>query len=401
MKILYFGSLCDKQLFNKKLQQKQPFFIAQYSYEQALCCELEKDKDICIEYVTIYQTSYFPKDNFCINNFGRQNKKYKLLAFLNLPFLRELSYFFSTIFRIVCWAVKYRKDKKKCIYSSMHFTPVSLGIVLVANLFHLKKIVTFTDLPLFTYKKSRVAEMPFYKRVVMGPYIRLTKWLQGAYDGYVLFTENMNKVVNKSSKPNCIVEGIFNSSNINLKEPLCKKNAIAHAGTLSHLVGIKNILEVHHRLKTPVELWLMGDGDMVEEISQWRKNDKSLIYYGFLPREQVFEKLKTARLLLVLRDPADEYTQYSFPSKFFEYMVSGTPVFTTCLSGIPKEYYNYLYCTKSTDLGVVATQVEAVLKKPDEELIRLGKKAQNFILKEKNAKVQAAKIRDFLFAQFI
>ena len=38
-----------------------------------------------------------------------------------------------------------------------------------------------------------------------------------------------------------------------------------------------------------------------------------------------------------------EYTLYSFPSKNIEYMVSGTPVITTRLAGIPDDYYPYVF----------------------------------------------------------
>ena len=62
--------------------------------------------------------------------------------------------------------------------------------------------------------------------------------------------------------------------------------------------------------------------------------------------------MKEAKLLINLRNPEDKYTKYSFPSKTFEYMVSGTPFFTTKLEGIPSEYYNYLYCIDSYETNL-------------------------------------------------
>ena len=50
-----------------------------------------------------------------------------------------------------------------------------------------------------------------------------------------------------------------------------------------------------------------------------------------------------ATLLINPRFSNEEYTKYSFPSKNMEYMASGTPILTTKLPGMPKEYYEYIY----------------------------------------------------------
>lgn len=50
---------------------------------------------------------------------------------------------------------KNRKQCDKCIYSNTHYAPVSLGIVLIGSLLKIKKIVTFTDLSLFTYSEEK------------------------------------------------------------------------------------------------------------------------------------------------------------------------------------------------------------------------------------------------------
>lgn len=395
MKILYFGSYCDEQLYAKRVAQQVPFFVAQFSYEQALCEEFVRAGDMDIEFITIYQTGYYPKDKLLWRVKRHPGSRFRVLGFLNLPFFREASYFFSALFQLSRWAIKNRREREKCVYMSTHFTPVSAAVVLFTKLFRIKRIVTFTDLSLFTFQQSRIRQMPAYKRLIIRPYVALTDWLQESYDGYVLFSAQMNAVVNPKHKPYCVVEGIYNRGDLDLGQ-VQKENALAHAGTLSSLVGIGNILEAHGRISLPTELWLMGDGDMREEILSRSKSDPRVKYLGFMPRRDVFEKLKAARLLLILRNSSDEYTRYSFPSKLFEYMASGTPVFMTRLEGIPEEYYDYVYSTNSQDIAEIAAMIEETLKKTDRELEKKGMAARQFILTQKNAENQSAKIRVFL-----
>ncbi len=394
MEILYFGSLCDDELFQKNEKKKIPYFIAQYMYEKALCDELRTHDDINIEFAAIYQTEYFPKDNFIYKYTQKKqhNNPYRFLGFINIPFLRECTYYVAAASRIVNWAVRNRRTQEKCIFASTHFTPVSSAIVTFSKFFGIKRIVTFTDLSLFTFREERIKKMKFYKRIVMKQYIKKTDRLQQSYDGYILFSKQMNDIVNPNGMPYQVVEGIYNSNGLNLEEIVKRGNAIAHAGTLSYLVGIKNILDAFGKLKTDTELWLMGGGDMEDEIEFSANKDSRIKFLGFLSKAEVFKYLKKARLLVILRNIDDEYTQYSFPSKLFEYMVSGTPVLTTKLKGIPDEYYEYIYSVDSSDTDVFASAISDILSKPDDKLRDFALRARDFIINEKNARVQTEKI---------
>ena len=77
-----------------------------------------------------------------------------------------------------------------------------------------------------------------------------------------------------------------------------------------------------------------------------------------------------------------------------EYMVSGTPVLTTKLPGMPKEYYDYIYLIKDESENGMRNSMIKVLNLPREELIEKGKKAKDFVLKYKNNNVQAKEIID-------
>jgi len=338
MDILYFGKICENDIFKRKEKKQQPFFIAQYMYEKALCDELIKNKELDLEIASIYQTEYFPKDILFFNRKNRSKINLHYLRFINLPYLRELTYFISACICIVNWWMKHRRKRNKCTYTSCHFLPVSLAIVMMGRILSVKKIVTFTDLSVFTYSSEKINRMKMYKKILMKPYVSLVNKLQRSYDAYILFSKQMNQIVNLHNKPYLVVEGIYNSEQLNLDDVDIKVNAIAHAGTLNKEVGIEKILDVFDLIDDQdLELWLIGKGDITEEIMKRSKSDKRIKYLGFMPRSEVFDKLKKVKLLVNMRNPDDVYTKYSFPSKMFEYMASGTPVLTTKLDGIPEE----------------------------------------------------------------
>ena len=103
-----------------------------------------------------------------------------------------------------------------------------------------------------------------------------------------------------------------------------------------------------------------------------------------------------ATLLVNPRPTKQQFTKYSFPSKNIEYMASGTPMLTTILPGMPKEYYDYVFLIKDESVNGLCEAISDVLALPTKEIELKGKIAKEFIMKNKNEKVQAKKILEFL-----
>ncbi len=117
---------------------------------------------------------------------------------------------------------------------------------------------------------------------------------------------------------------------------------------------------------------------------------------GVIPSDEVFEKMKKATLLVNPRPTKDEYTQYSCPSKTFEYLASGTPLLTTKLGGIPDEYFEHLFTFEDESQEGMAKKLTEIFALNDSELDSKGKAAQEFIRTKKNNEVQAKKIIEFI-----
>lgn len=97
-------------------------------------------------------------------------------------------------------------------------------------------------------------------------------------------------------------------------------------------------------------LEIYGDGDYRAELVELAAKHDRIIYKGLVSRDVIVARQKQVALLINPRPSSYEYTQYSFPSKIMEYMLSGTPVLTTKLPGIPMNMINICIISKTNQL---------------------------------------------------
>lgn len=223
---------------------------------------------------------------------------------------------------------------------------------------------------------------------------KLSTFLIKKYHGYVLLTEAMNKIVNPRQRPYIVMEGLCDiqekqtmENTDQVKKPIC-----VYTGSLFPGIGIENLIDAFSTIKG-YELHLYGAGPLVEKLD----NRNNIKYCGAVTNTVAVEKQKEATLLINPRPISLGYAEYSFPSKIMEYMVSGTPVLTTKLSGIPKEYYEYVFLTDDSIEGMKKA-LETVLSLSDDELRDKGNSAKSFVLEKKNNIIQAKNILNLIKA---
>ena len=161
--------------------------------------------------------------------------------------------------------------------------------------------------------------------------------------------------------------------------------------------GLGNLVEGFRNADLPnAQLHIYGPGDYVKELQQIAAEDPRVFYGGMLLNKEIVEKEQEATLLVNPRPTNEEYVKYSFPSKTMEYMASGTPVLTTVLPGMPKEYYPYVFFLEDETAEGIARILPELLAKTEEELFEKGSRARAFVLDQRNNLVQAQKIIQML-----
>lgn len=332
----------------------------------------------------------FWKNKKCIEN----NVIYEHIGLLNIPVLKNIFVCLSYFFKTLKW-IKKNKNEDKCIIIDAAYVTVLPFINLATKIRKCKKISIVCDI--YEYmadvNDARENKSKFHKF-----YSKLMKKQYKEIDGFVFLTEAMNEVLNYGNKPYIVMEGLVDvnmkTSENNLKNK-CKKNVVMYAGALREKYGLKNLVEGFMKYKDKMaELWIYGAGDYTPVIEECSLKDKRIKYFGIVPNSLVVEKELEASVLINPRPSNLEFTKYSFPSKNMEYMVSGTPIITAKLPGLPLEYLDYVYIFEDESSDGIAKILKDVFGNSREVLNKKGLMAKDFVLSYKNNIVQSQRILD-------
>jgi glycosyltransferase involved in cell wall biosynthesis len=237
------------------------------------------------------------------------------------------------------------------------------------------------------------------KSIAFKLFIVVWEFLIRASNSFIVLTNEMNIALNTKGKPFLIIEGLVDNSityktisKIEERKPIC-----LYTGSLRKVFGIDRLVNAFSKIKqTNYELHIYGGGDFEQELMNICEKKSNVKYGGWLHNEDIVKLQKEVSLLINPRPSHAEFTKYSFPSKIMEYMLSGTPVLTTKLSGIPAEYFEYLYFFEDESEDGMAKTIESILDIPDHERFALGQKAKLFVLTNKNNAVQTERIISML-----
>ncbi len=312
------------------------------------------------------------------------NVYYHYYRTINLPILRQMMIFFGALINVL----KCKKVKDMVAICDCLNIANAYGFVLACRFRKIPVITIVTDLPDMLRGHNWID--------------RVNNILFGMMDGFVLLTEQMNGKVNHKKKPYIVLEGHVDVETQKISadqkwENESGKRVILYAGSITRLYGIANLVEgfIEANL-SDAELWVYGDGDYRKELMELAKVHTNVIYKGVRPNQEIVECEMKAALLVNPRPTEPEYTKYSFPSKNMEYMVSGTPVLTTKLPGMPEEYYPFVYLLENETSTGIADKLKEIFSITKDERNSKGSQAAQFVLEHKSNIAQGKKIVDFM-----
>lgn len=217
------------------------------------------------------------------------------------------------------------------------------------------------------------------------------------FDFFVALSEPMIHQLGVSNKPYVIIEGIFNDDIKYNNVPKFSDKTIMYAGGIVSRYGVFDLIEAFTKIQNDcIRLILCGPCPELEKLNYFLRKDSRIKYLGLLSTPDVRQLERKVHLLVNPRHSTEEFTKYSFPSKTIEYMASGTPVLMSPLPSMPDEYKEYLYLFDDESIDGMKTKLEATLNIEPEILKAKGKSASEYILKNKNSKVQVSKIIELL-----
>lgn len=384
MRVIFYSNLVDKDLYNE-IQKKSTIFPSQaiQKFNRLLTIGLG-------EFVDLYTISSLPipgqlTSKLKIENYTTEKKYYT--PYVANSYLRQfLSFLFSFFYTI---KISRKNKVEVAIFDYMSFS-VTLGGFLACLLLGIKKVVIVTDFPNHPGFSN---ETNWLKRKIH----TYTYRFLNSFDGYILLTSYMNNIVNKKNKSSIIIEGLVDAG-YNYSVVQKREKIILYAGGLFEKFGIKKLVQSFANVKDEnYELHIYGNGDMVEYLNEVSRYSNNIKYFGEISNSKMVEILPKCMILINPRPSDLELTKYSFPSKIVEYMLSGTPVLTTKLPGIPNEYDDYLFYIENEDVEGFSKSINKLLAMSESLLLEKGKRAQNYVLEKKNNLSQGKKIATYLY----
>lgn len=403
MKLFYFGSVCAPEIFNSTVNNSKvkPSASAQ-NFESALLKGFAKAENLDITAISAESIAPFPRGNRLFlkkrQDLISEGCVTQIIPAINLPILKQFCHSIGAAGQLKNWLNANCQEQEKYVLVYGIYPQVVKKLQKICKRYNCKIAAIIADVPstMFTYTKSHSV----IKRLFSNSYRQAAISLQNQFDSYIYLSEAMKDEV-APGKPYTVVETIADTAIFDSVKETEKSDppALMYAGALYQKYGVDKIVAAFKKTSEPCELWFFGSGDYENELQKKAAENPRIKYFGRVSREEVLVKEKEASLLLNIRNAEDEYTKYSFPSKMIEYMLSGTPVLTTKLPGIPTEYYDYSYIADNRDFSQLALQIDSILRLGEDERSELGQRAVSFVVTEKNCFVQANKILDFLKKQ--
>ena len=306
------------------------------------------------------------------------------LPYINIKWIRDIVTVFFSFKKVIKLC---KRQGNTSIIADVLNAPVALGAYLASRVMNKKYVISITDDP-----------------VLCGcgkAYYTTSNYLIRKSDAYIFITEAMREKYHVEDKNSIVIEGLVD---INENEELNSKVKsdyakflVMYTGSIHEKYGIGNLVKGFLDADiSDSELHIYGDGDYRDTLLDICKKHKNVVYYGTVLSSKIVEIQRNASLLVNPRPIEDEYTRYSFPSKNMEYMVSGTPVLTTDLPGMPQEYKDYVFIMEDYSPEGIKDKLIEIADMDKKKLDEVGIKAREFVLTNKNNTVQASRIVEMI-----
>lgn len=397
MNILYLTSACSQRRFDAMVEKGEMKKMPQaQKYHHLLLEGLRKVFADDLTVVSSYPANGKNQSVFPEEKEYEDNINYIYPGFVNYPIIRQLLLWKNTVGIIN----KYVKKNNAIIVCDVLNKSICYAARYVRFIRKNVKIIGIvTDVPGHT-SGARAKLLPWWSRTLRRFSSKLTKNSVKKYDGYLLLTEAMNEVVNPKGKPHIVIEGhsdISMKDRENLLENKTKEKTIMYAGGTHKEFGMAMLVEAFLSLNNSEwVLHIYGDGNYQNELKTIAIEHKNVVYHGMQPNAVVVEAQLRAWLTVNPRITDAEYVKYSFPSKTLECMVSGTPLLTTRLAGMPKDYYPYVYLFDEESKEGFMQVLDKVFSLSAEELHQKGLLAKDFAINQKNNVKQAELFYSFI-----
>jgi len=275
---------------------------------------------------------------------------------------------------------------KDCYLNNIVITsayyPLLSFILLISRLFGVSVFSYIYDT-----HKSATANMKQVKKTFVNLYFSLGFEMAKKFNGLFVLNNTFIKkmrIVTPYLKTRIGIDIDTNNFDNKFKVDISRNEhkIICFAGTLNDDNGVKILLETFKKNRNiNYELHFYGYGNLEKDIVTLAKYDARIKFFGNTSQDILQKKLMEADYLINLRDPNALSSDYAFPSKFIDYLATGTPVISNYFPAMDEVY-------KSCIIPIASFSVDSILESLVElermKLLPFSKNKVREILERKN-----------------
>ncbi len=329
-----------------------------------------------------------PKVFFGYQKWTREGDSWNvLLPFINILGLKHLTRFLSCFVLLTIWLLRTRTEENRVVLIHGVHSPYLYAVLLMGKLFKVKAVTLVSDPPGVMLPGEGIGKrfLRWIDRLVVANALR-------SMDGLITLTQQLSRDF-APEVPSIIIEGILFSDDLVEYDGSSEFTevgsdsdfVILYAGQLKAEYGLELLLQGFLRLEDQsFKLLVLGKGEYGKKIMQASIEDPRIVFKGYSSQSEVKKLLKKATVLINPRPTNQSFTQYSFPSKTIEYMISGRPVISTRLPGIPDDYFPHLYILENETPEGLVELLKKIRALPPDVLTKFGSYAKKFILEFNN-----------------
>jgi len=304
------------------------------------------------------------------------------IKILELPFINV------SVFKVISrflWALTHglrefhsKVDKAGVIVYSVH-VPFMLAGLILARIYNIACIGVWTDPPAVRTQREGAIKAKLRNL----EYI-LSKHLMRRFSKVVVVAERL-AIDFAPGKQYMVMEGITDVNEVSVHSGGCSNShhglvKFVYTGSLDARYGIRSLVEGFRLLQNVnCILEIYGKGELEAELKKLSGSFDNVTYKGYIPNERILLVQRNADFLVNPRPNTDGFVKYSFPSKILEYMLSGTPIITTILSGMPEVYRHLVVPLDSCSPVHIAQVLDQAVRMSSDERRELAKKAFDFV----------------------
>ena len=387
MHIIYLGSVTSKE----EVTRLSGASVAGNKMQWNVLTELKKYPNVSIDAFSILSVAAFPKEK---RLFVREERKeiskgiyVTQIPFLNIPIIKQKMQSHEL----------YKHARKAASKNSIAFSfnlymQEGTALIKLKKKCNLKIVSLLADLPIDdNYNRKGLM------RLLYQYFFKKSQKNISACDNLIVLNECAVKEYAPAANYIVVEGGVETAETGDYKKQSILRKNVIYSGALTEYSGICELVFAMKEVKdSEIVLEIYGDGPLREWIEEQSGCCENVIYKGKVTNKEMIQIQQKAWLLVNPRPVNDKIAKVTFPSKIFEYMVSGRPVLSTALTGFTKEYRDRMFIAENSTPKCLADMINLVAERPLSELQDKADDAREFILSEKTWEKQTRKIFDFL-----